>query len=75
MPQTGTTTRNQEIRILIAKAGIGQQGTCNIRSDHPVPHLNQSLILPKQTMRDKRFADRIATISTGFCRKSVSSTN
>jgi len=60
MPQTGTTTRNQEIRILIAKAGIGQQGTYNIRSDHPVPHLSQSLILPKQTMRDKRFADRIA---------------
>ena len=75
MSQARTITHYQEIKILLVKTGIEQQGFCNISSNHPMPHLNQSPMLPKRTMRNKRFADRIAHISTGFCIKPVSSSN
>jgi len=41
------------------KRRIEQQVASIIQCNHPVPHPNQSIILPKQTMRNKRFADRI----------------
>jgi len=47
----------------------------NILSNHFIPRSDQSLILPKQAMRDKRFADRIAAICTGFYRKPVLNSN
>jgi hypothetical protein len=50
-------------------------GVLNSRSNHPVPHLDQSFILPKRTMRNKRFADRIAMLHTDFCRKSILEAN
>jgi hypothetical protein len=65
-PTLGLLLINQEIQILMLKTGIEQQRACHMRSNHPVPHLMQSAILPNQTMRNKRFADRIAPISTRF---------
>jgi hypothetical protein len=74
-PKQGRLLIDQEIKNLMVKTGIEQQGFCNISNIHPMPHLNQSSMLPKRTMRNKRFADRIAHISTGFCIKSVSISN
>ena len=69
MSQARTITHYQEIKILMVKTGIEQQGFCNISNNHPMPHLNQSPMLPKRTMRNKRFADRIAHIKYRFLHK------
>jgi hypothetical protein len=60
MSQARTVTHFQEVRISKVETNSKQQGACKMRGNHPVPRLNQSLILPKRAMRDKRFADRIA---------------
>jgi serine protease DegQ len=66
MSQARTVTRYQDIKFRMVKVSIVRKEGYNNWSNHPVPHLNQSLILPKRTMRDKRFADRIADIRPVF---------
>jgi hypothetical protein len=58
------------MKILMDTTSVNQQGIVNPRSYHPASRLNQSGILPKRTMRDKRFADRIAPIRSWFRKKS-----
>ncbi len=53
----------------MVRMSIEQRDATNMCGNRPAPHPNQSLILPKRAMRDKRFADRIACISTDFSKK------
>ena len=68
-PLQGRLLINRKYKFLWLKQASIDRLLLIIRSNHLVCHLNQSIILPKWAMRDKRFADRIVGITNWFIQK------